>query len=88
MPPIPTVWWLRPDSRAARVGEHSAVVWNRVYRRPFAARRSVFGVLTGPPNALVAPNPVSSVMITTTFGAPSGGRFAVIGGSAPWCRAS
>ena len=30
MPPIPTVWWLRPDSSAARVGEHSAVVWKRV----------------------------------------------------------
>jgi hypothetical protein len=26
MPPIPTVWWLRPLSNAARVGEHSAVV--------------------------------------------------------------
>ncbi len=30
MPPIPTVWWLRPDSSAALVGEHSAVVWKRV----------------------------------------------------------
>jgi hypothetical protein len=30
IPPIPTVWWLRPDSSAARVGEQSAVVWNRV----------------------------------------------------------
>ena len=24
--PMPTVWWLRPVSSAARVGEHSAVV--------------------------------------------------------------
>jgi hypothetical protein len=28
--PIPTEWWLRPDSRAARVGAQSAVVWNRL----------------------------------------------------------
>jgi hypothetical protein len=34
MPPIPTAWWLRPDSSAARVGEHNAVVWNLVYFRP------------------------------------------------------
>ena len=27
--PMPTLWWLRPVSRALRVGEHSAVVWNR-----------------------------------------------------------
>jgi hypothetical protein len=26
MPPIPTEWWLRPVSSAARVGEQSAVV--------------------------------------------------------------
>ena len=25
--PMPLVWWLRPVSRHARVGEHSAVVW-------------------------------------------------------------
>ena len=24
---IPLAWWLRPVSRQARVGEHSAVVW-------------------------------------------------------------
>src|SRR5881227_1749549 len=30
MPPIPTAWWLRPVSSAARVGEQSAVVWKRV----------------------------------------------------------
>ena len=28
--PMPTEWWLRPLSSAARVGAHSAVVWNRV----------------------------------------------------------
>ena len=30
MLPIPTEWWLRPVSRACRVGAHSAVVWNRL----------------------------------------------------------
>ena len=30
MPPMPTEWWLRPVSSAARVGEQSAVVWKRV----------------------------------------------------------
>ena len=24
---MPTVWWLRPVSSAARVGEHSGVTW-------------------------------------------------------------
>jgi hypothetical protein len=27
MKPMFTVWWLRPDFSAARVGEQSAVVW-------------------------------------------------------------
>ena len=27
--PMPQEWWLRPVSSACRVGEHSAVVWNR-----------------------------------------------------------
>ena len=27
---IPTVWWLRPVSSAARVGEHSGVTWKFV----------------------------------------------------------
>jgi hypothetical protein len=31
MTPIPTVWWLRPVSKAARVGAHRAVVWKRLY---------------------------------------------------------
>jgi hypothetical protein len=33
MVPLWTLWWLRPVSRAARVGEQSAVVWKRVYLR-------------------------------------------------------
>src|SRR4051795_9749773 len=85
MLPIPTEWWFRPLSMAARVGAQSAVVWTRVYFRaprglrggagvrggggcvgarfsvaPPGARRWVWGVAHGPPNALAAPNPVSS----------------------------
>jgi hypothetical protein len=75
------VWWLRPDNNAARVGEHSAVVWNRLYFRPWAASRSAVGVLTGPPKALEAPNPQSSISTTSTFGAPAGGRNGSIGGN-------
>jgi hypothetical protein len=37
------------------------------------AMRSRFGVGTTPPNVLVTPKPVSSVMIKRTFGAPLGG---------------
>src|SRR6476619_4617397 len=81
MPPIPTTWWLRPLSSAARVGEHRAVVWNRLYLRPFAARRSAVGVLHGPPNALEAAKPTSSSRTTRTFGAPSGGVTGSIGGN-------
>src|SRR5687768_8547459 len=82
MPPMPTEWWLRPVSNAWRVGEHSAVVWNRLYFNPLAASRSAFGVLIGPPNALDDPNPASSTSRTSTFGAPSGGRRGSIGGNA------
>src|SRR3954471_24516016 len=80
MLPIPTEWWLRPVSSAERVGEHSAVVWKRVYLRPLAARRSKFGVWHGPPKALEAPKPTSSISTTSTFGAPFGGRSGTIGG--------
>ena len=74
MCPMPTWWWLRPLSRAARVGEQSAVVWKREYFRPVAASRSAVGVCTGPPKALDAPKPTSSSRITSTFGACAGGR--------------
>src|SRR4051794_41842981 len=80
MTPIPTVWWLRPVSRAARVGAHRAVVWKRLYFRPFPARRSAVGVAQGPPNALEAAKPTSSSRTTRTFGAPGGGRSGSIGG--------
>src|SRR6476660_8923842 len=80
MPPMPTTWWLRPLSSAARVGEHSAVVWNRVYFRPLAANFSKVGVWHGPPNADDEPKPASSINTITTFGAPAGGRSMRIGG--------
>src|SRR6478735_11564478 len=81
MTPIPTVWWLRPVSKAARVGAHRAVVWKRLYLRPSPARRSAVGVAHGPPNALEAAKPTSSSKITRTFGAPSGGCSGSIGGN-------
>jgi hypothetical protein len=70
MPPIPTVWWLRPLSSAARVGEHNAVVWKRLNFRPPAARRSAFGVAHGPPNALDEPKPASSMQHDRARSAP------------------
>ncbi len=65
---MPTEWWLRPVSSAWRVGEQSAVVWKRVYLSPSAASRSKVGVLIGPPKALEAPKPQSSISTTRTFG--------------------
>ena len=47
-----TEWWLRPVSSACRVGEHSAVVWKRLYLSPLPASFSKFVVWHGPPNAL------------------------------------
>src|SRR3954469_7756494 len=78
---MPTEWWLRPESSAARVGEQSAVVWKRLYFRPPAARRSAVGVEHGPPNALEAAKPTSSSSTIRTFGAPAGGRSGSIGGN-------
>src|SRR5262245_29021043 len=72
MLPMPTLWWLRPVRSAARVGEQSAVVWNSLYLRPLLAKRSSVGVGIGPPKALAAPKPVSSVMISKTLGARFG----------------
>ena len=67
------MWWLRPVSSAARVGEHSAVTWKRLYRRPCSATRVITGVETGPPNVDGFPKPASSISTSSTFGAPSGG---------------
>ena len=73
MPPKWALWWLRPVSKAARDGEHNAVVWNWLYDRPWLATRSKVGVGTGPPNVEHAPNPTSSSITTTMFGASLGG---------------
>src|SRR5262245_52513030 len=81
MPPMPAEWWLRPVSNACRVGEQSAVVWNRLNFKPPEASRSALGVWHGPPNALDDPNPASSIRMTRTFGAPLGGRSCSIGGN-------
>src|SRR6187200_1953773 len=81
MTPIPTEWWFRPVSKAARVGAHSAVVWKRLYFRPFPANRSAVGVAHGPPNALDAAKPTSSSRMTSTLGAPAGGCSGSIGGN-------
>src|SRR3954467_10427460 len=81
MTPMPTEWWLRPDSNAARVGAHNAVVWKRLYFRPFPASRSAVGVAHGPPNALDAAKPTSSSNTTSTLGAPAGGRSGSIAGN-------
>jgi hypothetical protein len=67
-------------SRACRDGAHNAVVWNRVYFSPRSARRSAVGVWQGPPNALDAPNPMSSNRTIRTLGAPGGGRSGSMGG--------
>src|SRR4051812_20362356 len=58
--------------RAARVGEHSAVVWKRLYLRPRLASLSKVGVGIGPPKVLEAPKPTSSVMMSRTLGASLG----------------
>ena len=81
MSPIPTEWWFRPLSSAARVGAHKAVVWKRLYDRPPRCNRSAVGVLAGPPKALAAPNPTSSRSTIRTLGAPSGGRSGSMGGN-------
>ena len=61
-------------------GRAEPVVWNRLYRRPLAASFSKFGVWHGPPKALDAPKPTSSMRTSRTFGAPVGGRNCRIGG--------
>ncbi len=64
-----------------RVGLHSAVVWKRLYFKPLSARRSSVGIRTGPPKALLAPKPMSSISTITTLGAPCGAVTANRGGA-------
>src|SRR5271165_6755322 len=58
---------------AEREGEQSDVEWKFVYRSPAFAMRSMAGVGTTPPNVPGAENPTSSVMMSSTLGAPFGG---------------
>ena len=69
---MPTAWWLRPVSSDARLGEHNAVTWKRLYRSPSAASRSIVGVAMSDPNVPSCAKPVSSRRTTTTFGDPAG----------------
>ena len=46
---MPFMWALRPLSRLDRVGEHSAVVCQLVYRRPRSAMRWRLGIAMAPP---------------------------------------
>ena len=73
MPAMPAEWWLRPVKNACRVAEQIAVVWKRLYFRPPGASFVGFGVRQGPPNAVVEPNPASSISTSRTLGAPLGG---------------
>src|SRR5499427_1311985 len=73
MTPKPAEWWLRPVMSAARVGEHRAVECMQVYFSPALPMRSRAGVGMTPPKVLGAPKPTSSVMMSSTLGAPLGG---------------
>ncbi len=68
---MPTLWWLRPVSTLARVGEHSGEVWKLVYRSPEAASRSIVGVSISAPKQPKSANPTSSSNPYTTFGVPA-----------------
>ncbi len=70
--PMLFVWWLRPLSRAVRVGEQRAVVWNWLKRSPSLASLSAVGMWMGPPKALGMPKPMSSMRMMSTLGAPLG----------------
>ena len=49
MAAMPLLWWLRPVTMQARLGEHSAVVCMLLKRSPLAARASKLGVAIGLP---------------------------------------
>ena len=72
MEPKPTRCWLRPVSSAARVGEHTAVTWKRLYVMPMSCTRENAGVCTGPPKLSMEPKPASSMRTRRTLGASSG----------------
>ena len=70
---IPTAWFDRPVSSAARVGEQSGVTWKFVNCRPLAARASMFGVSMSEPKHPNWAKPVSSMRMRITFGESSPG---------------
>ncbi len=76
---IPTVVALRPVSSDARVGEHSAVVWNWVSRTPRSAIRDMVGICTSPPKQSQVAIPVSSQTRYKMLGAFSGAVGAAYG---------
>ena len=81
MPPMPTEWWLRPLSSAARVGEQSAVVWKRVYfkavgRQPLERRR-----VAGPAERARRPEADVVDQDDQDVGRAFGGRSGSIGGN-------
>jgi len=76
---IPTVVALRPVSSDARVGEHSAVVWNCESRTPRCVILLMVGISTRPPKQSHVAMPVSSQTMYRTFGAPSGAVGAAYG---------
>src|SRR5258707_13936059 len=76
---IPTVVGLRPVSSDARVGEHSAVVWNCDSRTPRSAMRLIVGISTSPPKQSHVAMPVSSHTRYKTLGASSGAVGAAYG---------
>jgi hypothetical protein len=49
MQAMPLLWWLRPVTMQARLGEQSAVVCMLLKRSPFAANASNAGVSIGLP---------------------------------------
>ena len=72
--PKPSECGLRPAIRLARDGEHRAVVWKLLKRRPFSPSLSMFGVSISPPKLPTWANPTSSRRKMMTFGDPSFGR--------------
>jgi hypothetical protein len=62
---------LRPVSRAARLGEQSAVVWKRVYGGPLGQAIEVRRRNLSAERAPLA-EPASSIRMISTFGAPAG----------------
>jgi hypothetical protein len=54
------------------VGEHIAVVWNRLYAIPSLTMRSIVGVWISPPNVAGRAGPASSIRTMRMFGASAG----------------